>query len=108
MYEADYPASGFACSLAALGGNPESGAPTLAAAQVLQPDLASGYKSGYVFSITNCSKTRVAGRDHVKSFTVTAVPETLGKTGDRGFCIDQTGTPEFDPAGGTNCAQILE
>ena len=108
MYDADHPASGFACSLAALGGNPESGAPTLAAAQVLQVDLASGYKSGYIFNITSCSKTRAAGKDHVKSFTVTAVPETLGKTGDRGFCIDQTGTLTLDPTGGTNCTEILE
>lgn len=108
MYEADYPASGFACSISALGGNPDSGAPTPAAAQVLQVDLASGYKSGYIFSIANCSKSSVAGKDYVKGFNVTAVPETLGKTGDRGFCIDQTGTPEFDPAGGTHCTQILE
>jgi type IV pilus assembly protein PilA len=31
----------------------------------------------------------------------------VGKTGDRGFCSDQSGIIKFDPAGGTNCTQTL-
>ena len=108
VYATSYPKRGFTCFLAALGGDPGSGAPSPDAAQILQADLASGYKSGYIFCISKCSKTNVGGRDYVKEFTVTAVPETLGKTGDRGFCNDESGTPKFDPAGGTNCAQLLQ
>src|SRR5580698_9824260 len=56
QYESSYPANGYSCTLAALGGDPGSGAPSPTAAQLLQGDLASGYKSGYTFNITNCTK----------------------------------------------------
>jgi type IV pilus assembly protein PilA len=45
--------------------------------------------------------------DRFNSYMVTAVPQTVGKTGDRGFCSDEGGTIKFDPAGGTNCTQSL-
>src|ERR1035437_8978263 len=44
QYESTFPSNGYACSLASLGGDPKSGAPTPAAAQLLQPDLSSGIK----------------------------------------------------------------
>ncbi|MGA3346315.1 MAG: prepilin-type N-terminal cleavage/methylation domain-containing protein [Terracidiphilus sp.] len=109
QYESTYPANGFACTLAALGGDPSSGAPTPAAAQMLQSDLASGYKSGYIFSIGNCTKVSINGTDRITGYTVTAVPQTVGKSGNRGFCGDQYGgAPKYDPAGGTNCTQQLQ
>jgi len=109
MYSSSYPHKGFACSLAALGGDPASGPPTQDAAQLLQPGLASGNKSGYFFNITDCIKVSSSGADYIKGYKVTAVPETIGKTGDRGFCISENGgSPKFDPAGGTNCAQLLQ
>lgn len=109
MYSTSYPANGFACSLAALGGDSTTGLPTPTSAQLIQADLASGYKSGYIFNITNCSKTTVAGTDHFNSFTVTAVPEAVGKTGDRGFCSDENGgSPRYDATGGSNCTQLLQ
>ena len=43
----------------------------------------------------------------ITGYTVTAVPQTVGKSGDRGFCSDQFGSIKFDPAGGTNCTQSL-
>ena len=108
MYASSYPGKGFACSLSALGGDAASGPPTAAAAQLIQVDLASGYKSGYIFKITNCVRTSSAGVDYVKGYTVIAVPETVGKTGDRGFCGDQNGgSPKYDSSGGTNCTQLL-
>jgi type IV pilus assembly protein PilA len=91
MYSSSYPSNGFACSLTALGGDPASGVPTLAAAQLIQAGLAYGYKSGYIFNIAHCSKTTVAGADHLNGYTVTAVPEAVGKTRDRGFCSNQNG-----------------
>jgi type IV pilus assembly protein PilA len=108
QYESSFPANGYACSLSALGGEPSAGAPSSASAQILQGDLTSGYKSGYIFTINNCSKVTINGTDRYTGFQVTAVPETVGKTGDRGFCGDQFGTIKYDPAGGTNCTQPLQ
>lgn len=108
MYDSNYPTNGFACSLASLGGDPKAGPPSATSAQMLQGDLSSGVKSGYLFTISNCSKVNLNGVDRVTGYQVTAVPITVGQTGDRGFCADQFGSIKFDPAGGTNCTQQLQ
>jgi type IV pilus assembly protein PilA len=108
QYESTYPANGYACVLASLGGDPSAGAPSPTSAQILQGDVTSGFKSGYVLSISNCQKVTVNGTDRVTSYTVTAVPQTVGKTGDSGFCSDQFGTIKSDPTGGTNCTQLVQ
>jgi len=108
QYESSYPANGYACTLAALGGDPSAGAPSPTAAQILQGDLPSGYKSGYIFTLGNCTKVTINGTDRITGYTITAVPQTVGKTGDRGFCSDQFGTIKYDPAGGSNCTQSLQ
>ncbi len=105
QYSSTYPINGYACSLAALGGDPASGAPTPTSAQVLQSDLASGIKSGYMFTIGNCTKMNLSGTDRITGYQITAVPLTVGKTGNRGFCSDENGTIKQDPTGGTNCVQ---
>jgi type IV pilus assembly protein PilA len=107
-YESTYPANGYACQLSALGGDPSAGAPSPTSAQILQPDITSGFKSGYNFTIGNCQKVTVNGTDRITSYTVTGVPQTVGKTGDRGFCSDQFGTIKSDPTGGTNCTQLVQ
>ncbi|HZC44714.1 MAG TPA: type II secretion system protein [Acidobacteriaceae bacterium] len=107
QYQTDYPANGFSCNLSQLGGDPKSGPPSAQAAQLIPSDLASGYKSGYLFAITNCTKVNVNNQDVYTSFEVTAVPQSVGKTGHRGFCMDQTGEVKADPAGGTNCTQPI-
>jgi type IV pilus assembly protein PilA len=48
-----------------------------------------------------------SGTDRVTSYTITAVPQTVGKTGDSGFCGDDYGI-KSDPAGGTNCTQLVQ
>ncbi|MGA7521206.1 MAG: type II secretion system protein [Acidobacteriaceae bacterium] len=106
-YNTTYPQNGYACTMAALGGNASSGPPTPQQAQLLQPDLASGVKSGYVFNLTNCTKTTVNNQDMYTSFEATAVPQAVGKTGHNGFCLDMTGEIKKDPAGGTNCTVPL-
>jgi type IV pilus assembly protein PilA len=108
QFESTFPTNGYACALTSLGGDPASGAPTATSAQILQQDLASGYKSGYIFTVGNCTKVTVNGQDRFTGYTISAVPETVGKTGDRGFCSDQFGTIKQDPAGGTNCTQPLQ
>ena len=108
QYNSMYPANGFSCSLAQLGGDPKSGAPSAQAAQLISPDLASGNKSGYTFAITNCNKVTVNNQDMYTSYEVTAVPNSVGKSGDRGFCSDENNRITFDPAGGTNCTQPIQ
>lgn len=108
QYESTYPANGFACSLSAMGGDPKTGPPSPTSAQMLQGDLSSGVKSGYAFNITNCTKVNLNGTDRITGYQVTAIPLTVGQTGDRGFCSDQFGTIKADPAGGTNCTQSIQ
>ena len=108
QYESTYGSEGYTCSLGALGGDPSSGAPTAAASQILQGDLTSGFKSGYIFTIGHCTKITANGNDRVTGYEVTAVPQTVGKTGDRGFCSNESGVIKFDPSGGTNCTQNLQ
>jgi len=108
QYQTNFPANGFACSLSALGGSPSSGPPSPTAAQVLQGDLASGQKSGYTFAIVNCNKVTVNNQDQYTSYEATAVPQSVGKSGHRGFCIDPAGEIKADMAGGTNCSQVIQ
>ncbi len=74
----------------------------------LQGDLATGQKSGYTFNIVNCTKVTVNNQDMYTSYEATAVPQAIGKSGHRGFCIDQAGEIKADPAGGTNCSQPIQ
>jgi type IV pilus assembly protein PilA len=108
MYESTYPVNGYACSLTSLAGETNAGPPSPTAAQVINGELATGIKSGYIFSITNCTKVTINNGDRVTSYTATAVPATPGKTGDRGFCLESGGAMKADPAGGTNCTQMVQ
>jgi type IV pilus assembly protein PilA len=108
MYESTYPTAGFACSIQALAGDTGSGPPSATAAGVINGELATGIKSGYIFNITNCTKVNINNGDRITGYTATAVPATPGKTGDRGFCLDSNGELKSDPAGGTNCTQTVQ
>lgn len=108
QYNSSYPSNGYACSLQALGGDPASGAPTAQSAQLIPQDLATGQKAGYTFAITNCNKVTVNNQDMFTSYQVTAVPQSVGHTGDQGFCSDENNQMRFDPAGGTNCSQAVQ
>ena len=108
QYQTNYPANGFACDLKSLGGNPSSGAPSPTSAQVLPTDLTAGQKSGYTFNIINCTKVTVNNQDMYTSYEATAVPQSVGKSGHRGFCIDLGGEVKADPAGGINCSQPIQ
>lgn len=108
MYSATYPSRGYACSLRALGGDPNAGQPSADAAQLLKNDMATGNRDGYIINLSNCSKVNLSGTERMTGYTITAVPQTPGKTGNRGFCGDETGIIKYDPTGGTNCTQPLE
>jgi type IV pilus assembly protein PilA len=108
QYNQDYPLNGYSCTLAALGGTPGSGAPSAQSAQVLDPGLSLGFKAGYNFTITNCTKQTVGAQDMYTGYQVNATPITVGRTGDLGYCMDENGLIKTDPAGGTNCTQSLQ
>jgi type IV pilus assembly protein PilA len=108
MYATNYPVNGFACSLQALSGEPNSGPPSATSAQILSGQISTGIKDGYIFNITNCQKVTVNNSDRITGYTLTAVPATVGRTGDRGFCVESGGAIKADPAGGTNCTQMVQ
>ena len=107
-YMSSYPARGYAGSLVALGGKQGSGTPTPEAAQLLPEDLSAGTKSGYSFTVAGGSKNTVNNQDQFNSYVVTATPISVGKSGNRGFCSDESGQIRFDPKGGTNCTDLLQ
>lgn len=108
QYHSTYPTRGFACSLVALGGKPGSAPPTPDSAQLIPDDLAAGNKAGYTFSITCGGKATVNNQDQYNTYQVTAVPNSVGHSGDRGFCADEYGRVTFDPKGGTSCTELLQ
>jgi type IV pilus assembly protein PilA len=109
MYASDYPSKGFACDLKYLGGESAPGTPPSAtASQGLPEALARGNKDGYNFIITNCAKNTQSGSERVDGYTLVAVPTTVGKTGDLGFCSDEGGALKQDPQGGTNCTEPVQ
>ena len=99
----------YACPLSLLGGDPKSGAPSAQAAQLLDPPLAaSGQKSGYTFTVTCGSKVTINNQDVYNSYDLIGVPQSVGKTGDNGYCSDENNIIKVDPAGGTNCTLDLQ
>jgi type IV pilus assembly protein PilA len=106
MYNQTYPAVGYACTLQALGKDATQTAATAAASGLLSGDLPSGTKAGYIFTITNCAKA--PNSERIVSYEVTAVPQSVSKTGNRGFCLDADSEIKSDPSGGTNCTQLAQ
>lgn len=105
-YASTYPQHGFACSLAQLGGKTTAGAPSADAAQLIPDDLAAGTKSGYTFNIVCGSKTTINNIEQSNSYEITAVPNSVGHTGDRGYCVSDDGQIHYDPKGGTSCTEL--
>ncbi len=108
QYNSEYPGNGFACSIAQLGGDPKSGAPSAQSSQLIPQDLATGQKAGYTFAITNCTKVTVNNQDMYTGFEITAVPQSVGRSGDNGYCADENNTVRVDSTGGTNCTHPLQ
>ena len=79
---------GFAPSLATLGPSPANGTPDARAAGLIDGVLASGQKSGYVFTYT-AGEPDADGR--VKTYAIHADPITPGTTGDNHYFTDQSG-----------------
>jgi type IV pilus assembly protein PilA len=101
-YAASCPAVGFSSTLPELN----SGAVCLGGQGIIDPILAAGKKSGYVF--TYIAK---AGGDGLNdTYTQTGLPATVGTTGQRGFYSDQTGVIRYtlDGTAPTNVSNALQ
>ena len=96
-YNTSYPQSGFACTLGALGPPSAGTSATSTAAGLIDSTLATGTKSGYTFTIGNCS-----GAPSV-NYNTTAAPVSPGTTGQRYFCSDSSGVIKYDPGSTANC-----
>jgi type IV pilus assembly protein PilA len=90
IFASSHPDIGFSPDLATLGGTAQSGG-----AATIDVNLASGRKSGYTFTYTPGEKVNGA----IRSYTVTAVPDQLGTTGNRRFYSDEAGEIHFNGAG---------
>ncbi|MEO7028917.1 MAG: prepilin-type N-terminal cleavage/methylation domain-containing protein [Acidobacteriaceae bacterium] len=107
-YNSEYPQHGYACTLGALGGKPGSGTPTPEAAQIISEDLARGNKAGYTFTLTCGGKSTSNNQDQYNSYQIFAVPNSVGHSGNNGYCTDDSGPIRFDPKGSTNCTELLQ
>jgi type IV pilus assembly protein PilA len=77
QYQSQY--GRFAASLTELG-PPASGQPSMAAADLIQTDLASGLKTGYKYTVT----AQPGG------YIINAVPEAYGSSGRKSYYADQS------------------
>lgn len=91
-YAATYQDSGFPATLAAMGGTDPCTASSTNAC-LLDEVLAGGTKSGYTFAWTGDGNTPSVG------YTVTATPISVGSSGQRMFCSDQSSVIFNDPSG---------
>ena len=86
-YSATYPGTGFTCSLSDLDGF-GAGTPNEHQAMLIESRLASGKKSGYIFTLSGCDGPPAS------HFQLTAVPAMPGM-GLRTFCADQSGAVRY-------------
>jgi type IV pilus assembly protein PilA len=100
--------NGFPPSIAAIGNN---GTTTITCtnAELIDTVLTSGTKSGYTFVLTkgqvqvnSSASSCTAGYGYSDGYMVTAVPVTVGTTGQTSYCTDASGVIRFNPAGTVN------
>jgi type IV pilus assembly protein PilA len=96
---------GFGCPLAVLDGHESEAPPSQQAAKLISVTLATGQRSGYTFNLVCRSTVTSTSQGIYDSFHLTGVPQAGRKSGEYGFCIDETSNLKYDPAGGTNCTQ---
>jgi type IV pilus assembly protein PilA len=100
-FQTNYPAVGYASTLAALGGSEAtcttSTGASSAAACLIDPVLAAGTKSGYTFVVG------AGGGTPAVTYTSLATPQVQGQTGQNAYCSDQSGVLFYDLSG-TACS----
>ena len=70
-----------------------------ATACLIDQVLAAGTKSGYTIATPVPGAVGTIATPNV-SFVATAVPVSVGQSGQRSFCTDESGVIRYDPAGG--------
>ena len=97
-YSSLYSTIGFSVSLADLGpGGTNPCAGTATAACFIDPVLASGTKSGYIFTyVQNGASTPALG------YTINADPVTRGVTGEKSFFSDESSVIRYDTSAAAN------
>ena len=96
-YQTTYPSVGFTCTLTNLGGT--ASPPTSTAAGLIDGVLAAGQKSGYSFALSSCTGTPVV------TYSSVGVPVSVGQTGQRSFCSDQSGVIRYGADGAAATCQ---
>ncbi len=91
-YNATFPARGFTCTLADLGGMGSGGGMNEHQAMLIDPRLASGKKNGYVFALTGCNGAPAT------NYSITAEPANPS-AGTRAFCSDESAVIHFSADG---------
>ena len=99
-YAASCPSIGYSATLSELNTWVLCGGTT----GVIDPVLAAGAKSGYTF--TYPAPTVQSGLN--VAYTVTAVPQKIATTGQRGFCSDQTAVIQYSTDGTATCTLALQ
>jgi type IV pilus assembly protein PilA len=79
-YQNAYPGTGYATSIASLGGASPC-TPVIATACIIDNTLATGTKSGYTVAANG-----IVGGALNTDFVASAIPKTLQATGVKGFC----------------------
>jgi type IV pilus assembly protein PilA len=83
VYFSAWPATGFTCSLADLGGD-ASGRPNEHHAILIPNSLSEGKKDGYTYRLSGCGETPAV------RFRLVATPD--GNGGHPAYCADESGT----------------
>lgn len=91
-YFSTYQQVGYPPTLASMGGAAPCTS-TSTSACMLDDTLAQGTKSGYAFAWNG------DGAVPSMAYSATATPISVGTSGQRMFCTDQTGVTRYDPSG---------
>jgi len=97
-YNTTYPNVGYACSLSLLAPPSGSASATSSAAGLIDATLAGGTKSGYTFTVSNCT-----GSSPTVNYQYAAAPVTPGTTGQRYFCTDVSAVIQYGTSAITTC-----
>lgn len=102
QYSSTY-GNGFPPTLASLGPVAGGGAATCNNADLIDQVVAAGQKSGYNFAYTAGAPVTIVppgcGAAGAVSYDIGGTPITVGTTGQRSFCTDQSGVVRQDPTG---------
>lgn len=90
IYASSHPDTGFTPDLQMLGGTAQGGGE-----QTIDNPLANGRKSGYTFTYTPGEKVNNA----IRSYSISAVPDQVGTTGQRRFFSDESGDIHYNADG---------